>query len=150
MNSVKLAFASNGEPVEPGWHLLYTSGEECAIAHEQWRQVVHEMRSAEILSFANGHAIRRLIDYRIQYERASRHVAEYGAVLVAKKPKQGGRSTGGWNPFWSIMRQADEGICRLESELGISPLRRAKAGKVQKRENRKRASDNYLSKTGTV
>lgn len=144
MNPVKVVFTGDGEPVEPGWHLLYSSRDECEIAHEQWRQVIGEMKSAQILTHANGHAIRRLICFRVEYERAVRHVAQEGAVI---------KSVGGGvdrpNPWWSVLRQSDETVRRLEAELGISPLRRAKVGKVTKRDAGGRAST-YLSKKRAV
>jgi phage terminase small subunit len=65
----------------------------------------------------------------VQYERAAKHVAEHGAILP---PKNKRTKVGQWNPFWSVMRQADKAILALEAELGLSPVCRGKAEKVQR------------------
>jgi len=134
----------DGEPEEPSWHLIYSNEDDLEIARQQWGQVIREMREAQILSVANGHAIRRLVDFRIAYERASRHVAEHGPIFA---PKRKTSKQGQWNPQWGVMRHAEEAIRHLETELGISPLRRSRAGKVQKRDRKTRASDAYLKKS---
>lgn len=142
MTITAVIIGGDGEPIEPDWTLTYSDEDDLAIASEQWGQVIREMRDAQVLTVANGHAIRRLVDFRITYERANRHVAEHGAVFAAKPRKKAGQ----WNPQWSVMRHCDEAIRHLETELGISPLRRQRAGKVQRRDTKKRASDAYLSK----
>jgi hypothetical protein len=78
---------------------------------------------------ANGDAIRRLVEFHVQYERAAKRVAEHGAILP---PKNKRTKVGQWNPFWSVMRQADKAILALEAEPGLSPVRRGKAEKVQR------------------
>jgi phage terminase small subunit len=141
----QLQIALNGEPIEPNWQMTYVD-DDLIIAREQWAQIIREMRIEEILTVANGHAIMRLVDFRIQYERARRHVAEYGPVFpVKKKDDDKPEKQGQWNPMWGVMRHCDEAIMRLETELGISPLRRDKAGKVQKRNKEARAADAYLT-----
>jgi phage terminase small subunit len=131
----------DGEPEEPDWRLIYSNEDDCGAAHEQWGMIVRELRECQTLSVANGHAIRRLVDFRIQYERASRHVAEHGPVFPPKRGK-----AGQWNPFWGVLRHAEEVIRHIESELGIAPIRRGRAGKVQKRDRKVRAADAYLKK----
>jgi phage terminase small subunit len=97
------------------------------------------MHGAGILSVANGHAIKRLVEFRVQYEHASRHVAEHGAILPAAKAKIGQH-----NPYWSIMRNADEAIKLLEAELGLSLVRRGRAVKVTRLMKTEYPSDRYL------
>ncbi|MEW9838219.1 P27 family phage terminase small subunit, partial [Mesorhizobium marinum] len=65
------------------------------------------------------------------------------AVLKGKRAK-----VGQWNPFWSVMAQAQDKITALEKALGISPDARGKAGKVQRAKKVSRASDSYLGSTG--
>ena len=132
-----------GVPPEPNWTLTFADELDQVLASGAWTAVISEMRQAEILSVANGHAIKRLVEFRIHYEHAARHVAENGPVLKRVRAK-----TGQWNPWWSVMRQADEKIRALEAELGISPVRRAKAGKVA-RPGPKRWSpaDEFLGET---
>lgn len=135
------AAVSGGEgvPSEPDWSMLYADEFDIAEAHEQWTTVLHELQDANTLALANGHAIKRLVEFRVQYERSSRHVAEHGPVLKGKRAK-----VGQWNPHWSVMRQADEAIRVIEAELGIAPTRRGKATKVQRGKKVSRAADQYL------
>ena len=50
-------------------------------------------------------------------------------------------------PYWRLMRQAEETIRQLESELCIAPLRRGRAGKVQIRRIGLRPIDKYLHRS---
>jgi P27 family predicted phage terminase small subunit len=144
MSITGLIIGGEGEPEEPNWRLIYTNEDDLEAAHREWGLVIRELRECHTLSVANGHAIRRLVDFRIAYERASRHVAEHGPVFAPKSKRS---KQGQWNPQWGVMRHAEEVIRHCESELGISPLRRNRAGKVQKRDKKARASDAYLKKT---
>jgi hypothetical protein len=42
------------------------------------------------------------------------------------------------------MRQANDSICALESELGLTPRHRDKAGKVKRKVGVTRAADRFL------
>ncbi|KQQ13287.1 hypothetical protein ASF53_14030 [Methylobacterium sp. Leaf123] len=129
----------DGTPPEPDWSQIYTDEMDLAFASEQWGSIVREMSGRGILSVANGHAIGRLVQFRVQFERASRHVAENGAILPAKRAK-----TGQWNPYWSVMTKAEEVIRVLEAELGLAPVRRGKAEKVERKARQARAADTFL------
>ena len=133
----------DGVPAEPDWQSLYDDELDIAVSNEQWGIITREMKDAGTLTVANGHAIRRLVEFRVQYERASRHVAEKGAILKGRRAK-----VGQWNPYWSVMSQAQDKITALEKALGISPDARSKAGKVQRAKKTSRAADNYLGKAG--
>lgn len=128
-----------GSPNEPDWSSLYSDELDIAQAHQQWTIVLGELRDAGTLALANGHAMKRLVEFRVQYERSSRHVAEHGPVMKGKRAK-----IGQWNPHWSVMRQADEAIRVIEAELGISPVRRGKATKVERAKKAPRAADRFL------
>lgn len=130
-----------GVPPEPDWRSLYSDDGDIAFAHEQWGLVMRELRDAGTLVVANGHAIRRLVEFRVQYERMARHVAENGPVIKAKRTK-----VPQYNPHWIVMRQADEHIRVAEAELGIAPTRRGKATKVQRGRKAPRASDAYVKR----
>lgn len=129
----------DGHPQEPDWSQIYADEFDIVSAHAEWGLVVRELNETSTLTVANGHAIRRLVEFRIQYERSSRHVAEHGPVLKGKRAK-----VGQWNPHWSVMNQAAEKIVALEKALGISPDARGKAGKVARKQKTVRAADNYL------
>ena len=101
-------------------------------------------RDAGTLAVANGHAIKRLVDFRIQYERSSRHVAEQSPVTKAKRT-----GVPQYNLHWTVMRQADEAIRALEAALGVAPTSRGKATKVSRVKKAKRAADAYLGKAGS-
>lgn len=137
--SLQAISGGDGLPAEPDWSSLYADELDIAEAHEQWGIVTRELQDTGTLAVANGHSIKRLVEFRVQYERSSKHVAEHGPVLKGKRAK-----VGQWNPHWSVMRQADEAIRVLEAELGIAPARRGKVTKVQRGKKAFRAADNYL------
>ncbi|MEO4000323.1 P27 family phage terminase small subunit [Mesorhizobium sp. CAU 1732] len=124
---------------EPDWSRTFTDSDDLAEAAEQWRAVMAELQAAGTLADANGHTVVRLVEFRVQYRKAAKHVAEHGAILAAKRAK-----VGQWNPFWAVMRQADERIVVLESKLGIDPVSRGKTTKVQRGKKKARAADQYL------
>jgi phage terminase small subunit len=129
----------DGMPPEPDWTTLFADDLDLESAHAHWGVAIRDLREAGTLAAANGHAIRRLVDFRVQYERASRHVAENGAILSNKRAK-----IGQFNPYWAVMKHADEVIRALEAELGIAPVRRGRAAKVKRAEKTQRASSRYL------
>jgi P27 family predicted phage terminase small subunit len=128
-----------GVPPEPDWSRLYARVVEAASAHEQWGLVTRELAGAQTLSTENGNMIRRLVQFRVEFERASDDVAKRGTMLKAQRT-----GVPQVNPFWPIMRQASEAIRILEIELGLPPVRRAKAGKVNNAAKKSRPSDAYL------
>jgi P27 family predicted phage terminase small subunit len=128
---------------EPDWSAIFTDADDQAEAAKQWATLVEELTTAGTLAVANGHTMIRLVEFRIQYRKAARHVAEHGAILTAKRAK-----VGQWNPFWTVMRQADERIVVLEGKLGIDPLSRGKATRVQRGKKKTRAADAYLKPAG--
>ena len=129
-----------GIPPEPDWTLRFSDELDHALAHEEWGIVVREMQEMGTLAVANGHAILRLVRYRVVYDRAARSVDETGAL----KPSKSRNGQPMVNPNWAIMRQAGEEIRLLEVELGIPPVRRGRTTKVQKKAKVTRASDAYL------
>src|SRR5690349_13087819 len=131
---------ANGAPPEPDWSALFDDDLDRVSAAEHWSATIRELRAEATLTIANGHAIRRLVESRVQYERAARHVAEHGAILKASKAK-----IGQFNPYWAVMKHASDEIRLLEAELGISPVRRSRATKVKREKKSERASDRYLN-----
>src|SRR3954464_9543711 len=113
-----------GVPSEPDWSLIYRGADEVAAAHGGGGLVVREMQESSTITVANGHAIRRLVEFRVQYGRASRIVARQGTIVPAKRTR-----VPQVNPYWVIMRQANEALKVLEAELGIAPVRRVRAAK---------------------
>lgn len=137
--TLETVHGGDGIPPEPDWASVYQDVLDQALAHEEWGIVLREMQEMQTIAMANGHAIKRLVMFRIQYERAARDVAENGPVVKAKKTR-----VPQYNPHWIVMRQADDAIRSLEGELGIAPLRRGRAGKATKKTKVARAADRYL------
>jgi phage terminase small subunit len=129
----------DGIPPEPDWSQTFDDVLDVALAHEEWGKILREMQGQQTLSIANAHMIERLALYRVQFERASRHVAAHGTIVIAKRTKVPQIS-----PYWSVMKQAGEEIRVLEVELGIPPVRRGRTTKVVKKARTVRASDAYL------
>jgi P27 family predicted phage terminase small subunit len=143
MMDLRTIDGGDGLPPEPDWSLHYSDELDIEAARDEWGVVVREMQSAATLSVCNGHAISRLVMFRVQFDRAANHVAKHGAIVRGKTTTLAGQ----WNPHWSVMRQADHAIRALEAELGLSPRRRAAAVKVKRRLNRRTAADDYLGST---
>jgi phage terminase small subunit len=129
----------DGLPPEPDWSKIFSDDMDIAEVREHWGIVVRELQAAGTLAVSNGHSIKRLVEFRFQYERASRHVAEVGPIVKAKRTK-----VPQYNLQWIVMRQADDSIRLLEAELGISPTRRGKAVKVQRGKKATRPADEFL------
>ncbi|WP_454914995.1 P27 family phage terminase small subunit [Xanthobacter sediminis] len=131
--------------VEPHWQMLLTDEMEIEAASEYWRAVTTELRERSLLAPANRHAIQRLVIAYVIYDRSSRIVAEQGAVT---KPRRGNtKAISRINPHFTAMREAASDAAVLEAELGLSPRRRAAAGKVEKKARAARASDEFLGKS---
>ncbi|MFC5370921.1 P27 family phage terminase small subunit [Brevundimonas faecalis] len=127
---------------EPHWRMLLNDELEIAAAAEHWRRIATEMKGRDILAPSNGHAVQRLVLSYVIYDRCSREVAENGAVT---KPKRGNpKAIARLSPHFMAMREAAQDAANLEAELGLSPRRRAAAGKVAKKARADRASDAYL------
>lgn len=131
----------DGVPFEPDWSVLYTDVIDLEAARSEWGIVIRELSENQTLAVANGHAIKRLVEFRVIYERAARDMAETGAVLKAKRTR-----VPQVNPNWAIMRQADDKITTLEAELGLSPRRRSAVGKVPRKAKVVRPSDAFLKR----
>jgi P27 family predicted phage terminase small subunit len=126
----------NGTPEQPAWQLFFSDANECGAAAAYWSTIVATMRAAETLSAANGHAIKRLVVAAIVYDRAAAAVARDGAIRRVKGVDRE-------NPQWMVVKQAAEVCAGLEAELGLSPARRGRAGKVS-RAPRRIGADAYL------
>jgi P27 family predicted phage terminase small subunit len=139
---LKAISGSDGLPPEPNWDAIYDNDSDRTVARELWGATVRELSTENVLTVANGHAVKRLVQFAIQYERASRHVADNGAILPASQAK-----IGQFNPYWAVMKHASEEIRILEGELGIAPTKRSRAKPVKREKKVARPSDRFL--TGT-
>lgn len=128
---------------QPEWTSIFPDTADVAEAEEQWRAVMADLQAAGTLADANAHTVVRLVEFRVQYRKAARHVAEHGTILTSKRAK-----VGQWNPFWSAMQQADARIVVLESKLGLDPVSRGKTTRVARGKKKTRPADAYLKPAG--
>ncbi|MBB4272778.1 P27 family phage terminase small subunit [Rhizobium mongolense] len=128
---------------EPDWASSYPDATDSEEASRQWQAVMSDLSAAGTIADANGHTVVRLVEFRVQYRKAARHVAEHGALLSSKRAK-----IGQWNPNWSAMQQADARIVVLEAKLGLDPVSRGKTTKVARGKKKSRAADAYLKPKG--
>lgn len=110
---------------EPDWDSLFSDEKNAASARADWAEIVAELRAQNKLADVNGHAISRLVMARAIYEDAARRVAKDGSVIEAPKTKVPMQ-----HPALSIMNKQAEICTALESELTLSPRKRATGGKV--------------------
>ncbi len=114
--SVHVIDGDEGAPPEPDWTLIYQDATDCINASAHWKQAVSALRDAGALEPGNGHAILRMVSFRLLFEASMLNCAEKGVRLPATKKREERA-----NPHLGHMRQIDESIRQLEAELGLSP-----------------------------
>ncbi|WP_299808058.1 P27 family phage terminase small subunit [Tardiphaga sp.] len=112
---------------EPNWSAQFTDELDQDLARRQWRIIISELRGSEKLANANERQVKRLVDAYVLYEIAMRHVADEGAVFPAKGKKQPA-----YNPWFTVLKDANGMASAAEAELTITPRRRNNGGKVQR------------------
>ena len=126
---------------EPAWASLLQDKADRQAARRHWKRITTEMEGGDTLSPANGHALQRLVLAYIVYDRCSAEVAATGVVTVAAadNPKAIDRLS----VYYKAMSEAEKTAERLEAQLGLSPQRRGKVGKVAKKRERSAGADAY-------
>lgn len=134
------------EDGEPDWAQLLPDVGERAAARAHWRAIAGEMRERETLSPANSHALLRLVLAYLVYDRCSLTVAIEGLVTEPKadNPKAIARLS----IHYKAMSEAEKTAERLEAQLGLSPGRRGRVGKVTKKRERSASADAFLGPKG--
>jgi P27 family predicted phage terminase small subunit len=112
---------------EPEWAAQFTDELDQDLARRQWRIIIGELRGSEKLANANERQVKRLVDAYVLYEIAMRHVADEGAVFPRKGKKQPA-----YNPWFTVLKDANAMASAAEAELTITPRRRNNGGKVQR------------------
>lgn len=138
----KAARLTIGGIVEPDWSRLLPERTEQEAAAEHWRRLAGEMHEQEILSLANGHALQRLVLAYLVYDRCSKSVAVDG--LVTEPNKENPKSIARLSIYYKAMREAENTAERLEGQLGLTPGKRGRVGKVAKKRERKAGADTFL------
>jgi P27 family predicted phage terminase small subunit len=135
-------------PEEPDWELLLPPPEKedasfnslmaRVAAEREWTRITAAMRAADTLGPANAHTIQRLVLAYVRYDHAIGQVTRLGAVQVAPN---GVQMLGIWH---TVAKQASDEAVTLEAELGLTPRRRAAAGKLKGKKPQGRAIDGFL------
>lgn len=112
-------------PAEPTWAQLLDDPLDEVSAAEHWAEITDALSAAQTLAMVNGHAIKRLVLARVIYDRSVRAVLEQGAVVPSPKTK-----VPQYNLHQNVMAQMATLAAQLESELALSPRKRASGGKV--------------------
>lgn len=129
----------DGTPPEPNWRAIFGRINDRTVAAEHWKGIVAEIRTAEKLAAANGHAILRLVVAYMTFDRSAKEVMKSGPVMKAKKT---GVPT--YNPWWTTMSNAASQAAALEKELCISPRDRSTGGKVVRKARKATGAAAYL------
>ncbi len=120
-----------GGEFEPDWSQVFSDVLDQDAARSHWRQIIAELKAVDTFADVNRHQVERLVMLRVVHDRASREVAEKGAVLP---PKRGSRTAiARVNPHFDVMRSAASDCDRIEAELGLSPRGRGGATKVDRK-----------------
>lgn len=133
-----------GGVLEPDWTRMLPEKDEQAAASEHWRRIAGEMDQLEILSASNGHALQRLVMAYLVYDRCSLLVAVDG--LVTARNQDNPKSIDRLSIYYKAMREAEATAQRLENELGLTPGKRGKAGKVAKPKDRSSGAQRFLGR----
>jgi P27 family predicted phage terminase small subunit len=131
---------------EPDWKRLLPSQAERNAAKRHWKRVTEEMRELETLSAANGHALQRLVLAYLVYDRCSLMVAQDG--LVTEPNPENPKSIARLSIYYKAMREAEKTADALEAQLGLSPGRRGRVGKVTRKRERSAGADAFLGPKG--
>lgn len=127
---------------EPRWASLLEDKSERAAAKAHWKRITDEMREYDTLSPTNAHAVQRLVLAYVVYDRCSAAVAKSG--LVDDPAEDNPKAISRVNIHYKVMSEAEKTAERLESQLGLSPQRRGKVGKVTRKRERSAGADAFL------
>lgn len=131
---------------EPAWKNLCEDKKEISEAKRHWLRIVGEMRDRETLAEANGHSVQRLVLAYLNYDRAAAKVATMG--VVDEPAEDNPRAIARLSIYFKVMSEAEKTAERLEAQLGLSPQRRSKVGKVTKKRERSAGADAFLGPKG--
>lgn len=131
---------------EPKWSTLLPDAAERKVAAAHWRRISTEMKDREILSASNGHALQRLVLAYLVYDRCSQSLADGG--IVDEPSPENPKAIARLSIHYKAMREAEKTAERLEAQLGLTPGKRGRVGKVAKRRERTAGADAFLGPKG--
>lgn len=132
--------------IEPNWNFLLVDRGEREKARKHWRRITSEMQERETLAASNAHALQRLVLAYIHYDRCSKLAAADG--IVTEPAKDNPKAIARISAYYKAMSEAEKTAERLEAQLGLSPNRRSKVGKVTKKRERSAGADAFLGPKG--
>lgn len=130
----------NGEVPMPEWDTIFTDELMQARAAEVWRATVSEMRDSGTLAPINGNQIRRYVLACVMFDDATTKIIDQGPVFPAKRSKMPS-----WNPWWTVLKDADTMASNHEDKLGLSPRRRAQVATVKRKARSATSADRFLA-----
>ena len=123
----------------PDWPSLFTDELQQARAAEVWRLTLAEMRDAGTLAAINANQVRRYVIACVAFDDAAVKVAEQGPVIPGKR-----KGSSSWNPWWTVLKDADTLASGHEDKLGLNPRRRAQVSPVKRKGRAVTAADRFL------
>lgn len=142
MNVVSIN-GGDGDLPMPNWSEIFTDELLIARAVEVWRGAIAEMRDASTLAPINANQIKRYVIACVVYDQATTQVAENSPVVPAKRSR-----SASWNPWWTVLKDADTMATNHEDKLGLSPRRRAQVAPAKRKPRAVAAADRYLAAQG--
>lgn len=127
---------------QPNWKLLLADQAEQKAARAHWRRVTEEMEGVDTLGAANRHALQRLVLAYIVYDRCALVVGAEG-IITSPNPENP-KAIARLSIHYKAMSEAEKTAERLEAQLGLSPGRRGKVGKVARKRERRAGADAFL------
>jgi phage terminase small subunit len=134
--------ATIGGILEPDWARMLPERAEQSAASEHWQRNAGEMNEQQTLSPSNGHALQRLVLAYLVYDRCSLEVAVGG--LVTEPSADNPKAIARLSIHYKAMREAEKTAEGLEGQLGLTPGKRGRVGKVTRKRERKAGADTFL------
>lgn len=128
-----------GEVPMPDWTTIFTDELHCERAAEVWRVTLAEMRDAGTLAAINANQVRRYVISCVMFDEATHKIAEQGPVTAGKRSKMPT-----WNPWWTVLKDADTMASNHEDKLGLNPRRRAQVAQVKRKSRASTAADRFI------
>jgi phage terminase small subunit len=116
-----------GGVAEPEWAALLADPSAQQRASEVWHAVVSEMAAAGTLAAINAPQIRRYVLATVMFDRAAAEVDAKGPVITSPRTQ-----SASWNPWWSVLKDADTMAQQHEDKLGLNPRRRGQVAPIKR------------------
>lgn len=139
MNLVSIPGGGGDVPM-PDWATIFAPEPLQARAADVWRATIAEMRDAGTLAAINANQVRRYVVACVMFDDATAKIAEQGPVIQSKRTR-----SASWNPWWTVLKDADVMASNHEDKLGLNPRRRAQVAPVKKKARAAASADRFLA-----